>query len=140
MLAIQAVQAEKQSRQSDLSGNGKSVRDLITKEDLRREKLRPSFGVTQALVHSNKNYFKYDHVKYGDSKVTENELEDCANKKKAFDKKQLFLQLILDKSSHVKPIVGKDFVKNTSDNMKHVLTRVLAENRIENLNKTGSIS
>jgi hypothetical protein len=47
-----------------------SAKEIFTKEDQRRERLRPSVNMAQAMEYSKDNYFKYDPGKYGESKQT----------------------------------------------------------------------
>lgn len=63
-----------------------SVKDIIkTKEDQRRELLRPSVNMASVMDYTKDNYFKYDVFKYGKSKQT----EIIEEKKQRISKKEM---------------------------------------------------
>ena len=47
-----------------------SAKEIFTKEDQRRQQLRPSVNMAAAMEYTKDNYFKYDPGKYGHNKQT----------------------------------------------------------------------
>lgn len=43
---------------------------ILTKEDIRRQRIRPSDNIHQVMHVSNQNFFKYDPFKHGNSSKT----------------------------------------------------------------------